>query len=75
MPRDKEKQYRAHAKFDKENTTRVTVKFNHHTDADLLVQLSKYESKAGYIKALIRRDIEMNRMLDDELFDDTEYDD
>lgn len=45
----------------KENTTRVTVRFHNRIDADILDRLSEQENKAGYLKALIRADIEKQR--------------
>lgn len=46
------------AEYDKENTQRVAVKLNKIHDADILEQLEKQTNKQGYIKALIRADIE-----------------
>ena len=37
-----------------ENTTRVVIKLNHRTDADILAQLAAAESKAGLIKKALR---------------------
>ena len=45
------------AAWDKENTCMYTLKLNRHTDAELIEQLDKQPSKAGYIKQLIRDDI------------------
>lgn len=42
----------------KANTTMITMKLNHRTDADILKHLSKLDNKNGYIKSLIRADIE-----------------
>lgn len=44
-------------KWDRENTTVVTMKLNRNTDADILEKLSSVPSKQGYIKELIRADI------------------
>ena len=44
-------------KWDRENTTVVTMKLNNKTDADILEKLSSVPSKQGYIKELIRGDI------------------
>lgn len=44
-------------KWDRENTTVVTMKLNKNTDADILEKLSSVPSKQGYIKELIRADI------------------
>ncbi len=43
--------------YDKENTVRLNLKLNKTTDADILEKLSQVESKQGYIKKLIRKDI------------------
>lgn len=43
------------------NTTVITMKLNHRTDADILEHLSKLDNKNGYIKSLIRADIEKSR--------------
>lgn len=40
------------------HTTRVVMNLNHNTDADILKKLSEVPSKQGYIKALIRDDLE-----------------
>lgn len=53
-----EAQARATAKYDKENTVRLSLKLNLKTDSDILAKLESVESKQGYIKALIREDIE-----------------
>jgi hypothetical protein len=52
-----EAQKAATAKYDKENTIRLSLKLNKTTDADILEKLSQVESKQGYIKELIRKDI------------------
>ena len=51
-------QKRANAKYDKEHTTQVILKLNNKTDADILERLRGVGNKQGYIKNLIRRDIE-----------------
>ena len=57
-----EAQKRASAKYDAENTTVVRMKLNNKTDADILALLQEISAepggKQGYIKALIRADIE-----------------
>lgn len=53
-----EAQKRAVAKYDKEHTTFVIMKLNLKTDADILKRLSEVDSKQGYIKRLIRQDME-----------------
>lgn len=46
-------------KYNKANTVQVPIRLNIHTDADIIAQLERVQSKQGYIKALIRKD--MNR--------------
>lgn len=48
-------------KYDAANTVQFKMKLNKKTDADILAQLEKVENKQGYIKALIRKDIENNK--------------
>lgn len=48
---------RAQAKWDKANTVRVQMKLNTTTDADIIRKLEEVDSKQGYIKDLIRKDI------------------
>lgn len=50
-------QIKASNKYDKENTKQISVRLNKKTDADILEHLETVESKQGYIKELIRRDI------------------
>jgi hypothetical protein len=41
----------------KANTTVITIKLNHRTDADILERLTSVDNRNGYIKQLIREDI------------------
>lgn len=41
----------------RKNTFKIGVKFNRHTDPDIIARLETVPNKSGYIKALIRRDI------------------
>lgn len=41
----------------KANTTIITIKLNHRTDADILERLTSTNNRNGYIKQLIREDI------------------
>ena len=43
---------------DKRNCVQVKFKFTKSTDADILEWLSALDNKQGYIKRLIRRDLE-----------------
>ena len=44
--------------YDRENTTRINLKLNNRTDADIIEKLRSVESIQGYIKQLIREDME-----------------
>lgn len=46
------------------NTITFTVKLNKHTDEDIIEALDKVESRNGYIKHLIRKDIEGGKQND-----------
>lgn len=46
------------AEYDKANTQRVSIKLNKMHDADIIDHLNGQPNKQGYIKALIRADIE-----------------
>lgn len=50
-------QKRATLKYEAKNTIQVHLKLNKRTDADILQKLEEVESKQGYIKELIRRDM------------------
>ena len=53
-----EAQIRAQVKYDAANTRQVHLKLNLRTDKDVLARLDEVPSKQGYIKGLIRADIE-----------------
>lgn len=46
--------------WDKDNTKQVKFKFNLRTDADILSMLEAQDNVQGYVKRLIRADIEAN---------------
>ncbi len=48
---------RASRKYDDANTRQLHLKLNIKTDADILAQLDRQDSMQGYIKELIRKDI------------------
>ena len=52
---------RAIKKYDQNNTIQLRVKLNKKTDADIIEKVASLDNKQGYIKALIRADIEKNR--------------
>ena len=49
---------RANAKYDAKHTRKIMLKLNKVTDADILDKLDSVPNKQGYIKALIKADIE-----------------
>ena len=51
-------QKRATAKYDAANTKKILLKLNRRTDADVISKLDTVPSKQGYIKTLIRADIQ-----------------
>lgn len=53
--------YAAQSAWDKAHTTQVILKLNNKTDADILAKFNVVPSKQGYIKQLIRADIEKNK--------------
>lgn len=44
--------------YDEQNTAQVKLKLNINTDMDILNKLEAVPNKQGYIKELIRKDIE-----------------
>lgn len=48
---------RAVAKYNKDNIIQISVKLNRSTDKDIIDHLDQVDSKQGYIKELIRKDI------------------
>lgn len=53
-----ESQRRAVAKYDATNTKQIKMKLNLETDKDILAKLEAVGNVQGYIKRLIREDIE-----------------
>jgi hypothetical protein len=51
------KKYMPQARYDEQNTKQIRLKLNLKTDADILEKLSSVGNKQGYIKRLIREDI------------------
>lgn len=52
-----EAQKKAAIRYDKANTKLITLKLNKRTDNDVLTRLDEVPNKQGYIKKLIRDDI------------------
>lgn len=53
-----EAQLKAGRKYDREHTRQIHLKLNRRTDGDVLEKLDSVPSKQGYIKELIRADLE-----------------
>lgn len=55
---------KANAKYNKKNVVQFKIGFNKKTDADIIAKLEQIterkESKADYVKTLIRKDIKEN---------------
>ena len=51
------------ARYDAQNTKQIVLKLNRRTDADILRKLDEQPNKQGYIKQLIRADIEFSDFL------------
>lgn len=60
MPKT-EAQLRSINKFNKKNTKTVCLRLNFNTDADIIRKLDEVDSKMGYIKELIRKDIQVKK--------------
>lgn len=54
-------QKRAVRKYEAANVRQFNLRLNVRTDADIIAKLDSVESKQGYVKSLIRRDIEGSR--------------
>lgn len=48
-------------KYNKEKTTVINVRLVKSTEADILAHLEKQENKSGYIKSLIRKDLDRQK--------------
>jgi len=51
--------YKKQMEWQKKNTTLINMRLNNGTDADIIKHLESVPSRAGYIKSLIRRDMEI----------------
>ena len=59
-------------RFNKENTTCVLLRLNYNTDIDILKKLDSVPSKMGYIKKLIRNDINTVVKKDEQVREESE---
>lgn len=53
--------YPANKRYRDKAIVRVSVDFNRNTEPELVERIEQQESKAGYIKRLVREDIERER--------------
>lgn len=60
---NKRTKYAAQTKYEKNNAVRYSLKFIRSTEADIIKKLESVENKSGYIKSLIRKDIQENEPL------------
>lgn len=51
-------QARASAKYDAGHTKQIKMKLNYETDKDIIERLEQVGNKQGYLKELIRKDLE-----------------
>ena len=56
-----EKKQTPQERWQAQNMVKFTLKVAKKTEADILAQLEKQENKSGYIKTLIRKDIEKQK--------------
>lgn len=50
--------YPSSAKYEREKLLRVMVKFHREHEADLVERMEQQENKAGYLKRLVKEDLE-----------------
>lgn len=56
-----EAKIRANNKSNKINTKMICLRLSYSTDADIIKKLDEVESKMGYIKELIRKDMQAQK--------------
>ena len=61
MPKTKDNIVQSIMRYDRENTVQIKLKLNKKTDADILQKLEESGNKQGYLKALVRQDIEKSK--------------
>lgn len=50
--------YPANKRYAEKNLLKVTVSFNRNTEPELVERVEAQESKAGYLKRLVKEDVE-----------------
>ena len=58
MPKSSASQVAASIRYNAKNTTRVAIALNNNTDHDIIEHLEAQPNKQGYIKNLIKKDME-----------------
>lgn len=58
-----EAKIRANNKSNKINTKMICLRLSYNTDADIIKKLDEVESKMGYIKELIRKDMQAQKIV------------
>jgi hypothetical protein len=58
-----EAKLRANSKSNKINTKMICVRLSYNTDADIIKKLDEVDSKMGYIKELIRKDMQAQKKI------------
>ena len=53
--------YPSKKRYDKENIVRVAVGFNRRTEPELVERIEEEENKEGYIRSLVREDVERRK--------------
>ncbi len=56
-----EAKLKANEKYLKANTKIVSLRLNYNTDKDIIKKLDEVDSKMGYIKELIRKDLQKEK--------------
>lgn len=56
-----EAKLRANSKSNKINTKMICIRLSYNTDADIIKKLDEVDSKMGYIKELIRKDLQTKK--------------
>lgn len=50
--------YKSAAKYEREKLLKVLVKFNRNTEPDLVAHMEEQPNRAGYLKRLVKEDLE-----------------
>lgn len=53
--------YPANKRYEHKALVRVSVAFNRNTEPELVERIEQQESKAGYLKRLVREDVKRSR--------------